>query len=59
MRLCGRKGGIIAHFRELYVYRILIQSLVIKDLKARYARSRDEHRALLKKEFPNSAFLPK
>jgi len=30
-----------------------------KDLKARYARSRDEHRALLKKEFPNSAFLSK
>jgi tetratricopeptide (TPR) repeat protein len=30
-----------------------------KDLKARYARSRDEHRAQLKKEFPNSAFLPK
>lgn len=39
MRLCGRKGGIIAHFRELYVYRILIQSLVIKDLKARYRGS--------------------
>jgi tetratricopeptide (TPR) repeat protein len=30
-----------------------------KDLKARYARSRDEHRAQLKKEFPNSPFLPK
>jgi len=37
----------------------LSQVEVNKDLKARYARSRDEHRALLKKEFPNSAFLPK
>jgi tetratricopeptide (TPR) repeat protein len=30
-----------------------------KDLKARYARSRDEHKGQLKKEFPNSPFLLK
>jgi len=30
-----------------------------KELKARYARSRDERKAQLQKEFPNSPFLPK
>ena len=30
---------VIAHLRELYAYRILIQSLVVKDLKARYRGS--------------------
>jgi hypothetical protein len=30
-----------------------------KELKARYARNRDERRAQLQKEFPNSPFLIK
>ena len=30
-----------------------------KEIKARYARSRDERRAQLQKEFPNSPYLGK
>ena len=34
-----RRGIIIDHLRELYAYRVLIQSLVVRDLKARYRGS--------------------